>query len=177
MTHHNLTDKEIKENEVAAKVEQPNSGVPELPAFQDTSTIPADEEKLKTKKGEKKGGNGKGKGGKKGGEKGSGYTGLNKYRTEMNCSSCGKSMVLTGAITTEEIAVSKKLPPRADGKPPFKPLPSVGANRALAVICDDCIRQSKPVEEGGTNMPITYKTVVIMTHDGNIANIPISSIK
>lgn len=175
MTHHTLTDKEIKENEKAVVVEQPNSGVPEIPALQDSASIPANEEKMKTKAKSKKG---KGGGNKKG-DKGSsgGYTGLNKYRPDMICSSDGKSMIQTGAITTEEILLTKKLPNRGDGKPAFKPLPGVGANKALAVICDDCIRQSKPPEEGGTNMPITYKTVVVMTQEGKVINVPISSLR
>jgi hypothetical protein len=177
LTHHNLSDKEIKDNEVAAKVEQTNSGVEELPAMQDTASVPANPEKLKTKKGSQSKKGGGGKQGAKGKGSSSGYTGLNKYRTDMICSSDAKPMTQTGAITTEEIQIAKRLPPRGDGKPAYKPLPGVGANKALAVVCDDCIRQSKPPEEGGTNMPITYKTVVVMTQEGKVINVPISSLR
>jgi|SRR5215213_9234227 len=168
----NLTDKEIEGKEgTAAVVEQPNSGVESIPALQDTASIPADMEKIKVKKDkkDKKGGSKK--------DKSSGYTGLNKYRAQMICSSDAKPMTMTGAISTEEIPITRKLAPRADGKPIYRPLPGVGANRALAVVCDDCIRQAKPPEEGGTNMPITYKTVVMMTSSGQIVNVPIASIQ
>jgi hypothetical protein len=172
MTHHDkVSDKEISKEEMAKVVEQPNSGVAELPALQDSASVPASEDKLKTKKGD----------GKKGGkpQKGSsgGYTGLNKYRADMNCSSCGRSMVQTGSITTEDLTVTKKIPMRGDGKPAYKPMAGVGANKALAVVCDDCVRQNKSPEEGGTNMPITYKTVVVMTNEGKVINIPISYLK
>jgi hypothetical protein len=173
MTHHNLTDKEIKDTEKATIIEQPNSGVEEIPALQDSASIPASEEKLKTKKGDNKGKKNK----DKKGSGSSGYTGLNKYRADMNCSSCGRSMVQTGAITTEEEAITKKIPLRADGKSPYKPMPGVGANKGLAVVCDDCIRQHKSPEEGGTNMPITYKTVVVMTQEGKVINIPVNYVK
>jgi hypothetical protein len=175
MTHHDLSDKEIKgeEKATATVIEQPNSGIESIPALQDTASIPAKEEKMKTKgSNSKKDNKNKGTGKKDS----SGYTGLNKYRADMICSSDGKPMTMTGAITTEEIPITKRLPPRGDGKPPYKPLPSVGANKALAVVCDDCIRQHKDPPEG-TNMPITYKTAVVMTQEGRIENVPVNSLK
>jgi hypothetical protein len=168
LTHHNLTDKEIKNKETATEVEQGNSGVESLPAMQDIAVVEADEKKLQSKKTNKK---------KGGGKKGSGYTGLNKFRTDMQCSSCSRSMVQTGAITTDELTITKKIPLRADGKSPFKPIPGVGNNKALAVVCDDCIRQSKSPEQGGTNMPITYKTLVLLTNEGRVVNIPVNTLQ
>jgi hypothetical protein len=173
MTHHDkVSDKEIKRDETASFVEQPNSGLEAIPALQDTATIPADEEKMKTRGKDKD----KDKGKNKDKASGSGYTGLNKYRADMLCSSCGRSMVQTGAIGAEDVAATKKIPLRGDGKPAYKPMPGVGANKGLAVTCDDCRRQSKPPEEGGTNMPITYKTLVVMTQEGKVINVPVSAL-
>lgn len=173
-----VSDKEIKNNDEATNtvVEQPNSGVAEIPALQDTASIPADEDKMKTKT---KGGGKKGKKGSSSSSSGAGsggYTGLNKYRAEMQCSSCSRSMIQTESITSEELAITKKLPNRGDGKPAYKPMPGLGANKGLAVVCDDCKRQSKSPQEGGTNMPITYKTIVVMTNEGKVVNVPTRSL-
>ena len=94
--NNNLSDQEIEDIEEATTIEQPNSGVEEIPAMQDSASIPASEGKMK--KGKKGGGGKKGKGkkGESGASTSSGYTGLNKYRADMTCSSCSRSMVQTG---------------------------------------------------------------------------------